>query len=132
MREMFSHRILHAAVTGFGAAVVLIMVSSPVAGSAVARTFTGGGSGPMPDVAGQAAMWDAETSWSAFVPEFFDGGGSGPTPETAIQAAIWDAEITASGYGLFTCELVGEPAVFPQPPGSPRSFSAQVRLQCTP
>jgi hypothetical protein len=72
------------------------------------------------------------TSLSAFVPEFFDGGGSGSTAESAVQAAIWDAEITASGYGLFTCELVGEPAVFPQPPNAPRPFSAQVRLHCTP
>jgi hypothetical protein len=72
------------------------------------------------------------SSLSAFVPEFFDGGGSGPTPETAVQQAIWDAETSASAYGLFTCDLVGEPAVFRQPPNAPRAFSAQVRLHCTP
>lgn len=60
----------------------------------------------------------------------FDGGGYGPTPETAVQAAIWDAEASASAYGLFTCRLAGEPQVFPQPPGSLRAFTAQVRLRC--
>lgn len=72
------------------------------------------------------------TSFAQPVPEFFDGGGSGPTPDTAVQQAIWDAETSASAYGLFSCELVGEPEVFPRPPGSLRAFSAQVRLHCTP
>jgi hypothetical protein len=72
------------------------------------------------------------TPLSAQVPEFFDGGGSGPTPEVAVQAAIDDARNTASGYGLFTCELAGEPQVFPRPPGSHRAFAAQVRMRCTP
>jgi hypothetical protein len=72
------------------------------------------------------------TPLSAVVLEFFDGGGSGPTPETAVQAAMWDAELTASGYGLFRCEMVGEPAVFRQPRNAPRAFSAQVRLYCEP
>jgi len=66
------------------------------------------------------------------VPEYFDGGGSGSTPETAVQAAIDDARNSASGYGLFTCELAGEPEVFPRPAGSLRAYSAQVRLRCGP
>jgi hypothetical protein len=70
------------------------------------------------------------TPLSAVVLEYFGGGGSGPTPETAVQAAIWDAELTASAYGLFRCELVGEPAVFRQPRNAPRAFSAQVTLRC--
>jgi hypothetical protein len=70
------------------------------------------------------------TSLSATVPEFFDGAGYGSTAETAVQAAIWDAEITASAYGLYTCELVGEPAVFPQPRNSLRAFRAHAILQC--
>jgi hypothetical protein len=130
MRKTLSHRKLQAAIIGLGTAVVLLMMSLPVAGSAEGKPVTAGGSGT-PEVAAQAATRDAQTSSFTFIPEFFDGGGSGPTPETAVQAAIWDAENTASGYGLFTCELVGEPQVFPQPPGSFRAFSAQVRLHCT-
>ena len=67
----------------------------------------------------------------AQVPELFDGGGYGPTAEYAVQAAIWDAETTASTYGLYNCTLVGEPAVFPQAPGSRRAFRAQVTVRCT-
>lgn len=73
----------------------------------------------------------AATPLAAQAPEFFDGGGYGPTAEYAVQAAIWDAEATASAYGLFSCTLVGEPMVFPQPPGSRRAFTAQVTLRCT-
>ena len=68
---------------------------------------------------------------AAQVPELFDGGGYGPTAEYAVQAAIWDAEATASTYGLFDCQLVGEPAVFAQAPGSRRAFRAQVTVRCT-
>jgi len=68
---------------------------------------------------------------AAQVPELFDGGGYGPTAEYAVQAAIWDAEATASTYGLYNCTLVGEPSVFPQPPGSRRAFNAQVTVRCT-
>lgn len=68
----------------------------------------------------------------AAAPEFFDGGGSGSTAEVAVQQAIWDAEASANAYGLYTCELVGEPAVFPQPSGSQRAFRAQVQLRCAP
>jgi hypothetical protein len=131
MRETFSHRILHAALTGLGIAVVLIVVSSPVAGAAAAGTFTGGGSGPTPDVAVQATMRDAQTSSSTFVPDIFDGAGYGSTAETAVRQAIGDAQVSASAYQLFTCELVGEPEVFPQPPGSLRAFRAHVRMRCT-
>ena len=71
------------------------------------------------------------TSASAqFVPAFFDGGGYGPTAEQAVWAAIDDAQVTASGFGLFTCRLVGAPEVFPS--SNPRRpFNAQVRMHCT-
>lgn len=65
------------------------------------------------------------------VPDLFDGGGYRPTAEYAVQAAIWDAETSASTYGLFDCIPVGEPAVFPQPPGSRRAVRAQVTVRCT-
>ena len=68
---------------------------------------------------------------AAQAPELFDGGGYGPTAGSAVQAAIWDAETTASTYGLFDCQLVGEPAVLPQAPGSRRAFRAQVTVRCT-
>ncbi len=64
---------------------------------------------------------------------FFDGASVGPTEEVAIQGAIWDAETSAQAYQLFTCELVGEPQIFPGPnPEWGRKFRAQVRVFCTP
>jgi hypothetical protein len=111
MRRTLSRQTIHAALTGFATAA-LITVSSPVAGAA-------------------HAMWGAQTSSSAFVPELFDGGGYGPTAEVAVRQAIGDARTSASAYGLFTCELVGEPEVFQQPPGSLRAFRAHVVLRCT-
>jgi hypothetical protein len=40
---------------------------------------------------------------------------------------------SASAYQLFTCELVGEPRIFPGPnPEWGRNFRAQVTLECTP
>jgi hypothetical protein len=69
---------------------------------------------------------------SAVVLDFFDGAGYGPTAEYAVQAAIWDAEASASAYGLYRCELVGEPTVFQQPPNSRRAFRAQATLSCEP
>ena len=33
-------------------------------------------------------------------------------PRRAIEKAIDDAEVSASGEGLFNCELVGEPLVW--------------------
>jgi hypothetical protein len=63
----------------------------------------------------------------------FDGAAFGPTAEVAIQSAIWDAEVSASAYQLFTCQLVGEPLIFPGPnPARSRNFSAQVTVECTP
>jgi hypothetical protein len=72
------------------------------------------------------------THLSAVVLEFFDGGGYGPTVGYAVQAAIWDAEVSASYYGLYRCELAGEPVVFQQPANSLRAFRAQARLYCEP
>jgi hypothetical protein len=69
---------------------------------------------------------------SAVVIDVFDGAGYGPTAEYAVQAAIWDAEASASGYGLYRCELVEEPTVFQQPAYSRRAFRAQARLFCEP
>jgi hypothetical protein len=74
----------------------------------------------------------ATTPLSAVVMDIFDGGGYGPTAEYAVQAAIWDAETTASYYGLYRCELAGEPIVFPQPLNSRRAFRAQARVYCEP
>jgi hypothetical protein len=63
----------------------------------------------------------------------FDGAAFGPTIEVAIQSAIGDAEVSASGYQLFTCQLVGEPRIFPGPnPAWNRNFRAQVTVACTP
>lgn len=63
---------------------------------------------------------------------WFTGGGFGNTPEGAVQSAIWDAEASASAEGLFTCELVGEPAVFSQGNRGGRPFTAEATLSCTP
>lgn len=67
---------------------------------------------------------------SASASQLFDGGGYGPTAEYAVQAAMWDAEANANASGFYTCELAGEPTVFPQAPGSRRAFRAQVMLRC--
>jgi hypothetical protein len=74
----------------------------------------------------------ATTPLSAVVLEFFDGAGYGPTEDYAVQAAIWDAEASASAYGLYRCELVGEPVVFQQAPNSRRAYRAQATLYCEP
>jgi hypothetical protein len=133
MLKTFSHRTLPAALTGFATALLLITVSSPVAGSAAAKLFTGGGSGgPTPEVAVRAATRVAQTSSAVFVPEIFDGAGYGSTAESAVRQAIGDAKVTASAYGLYTCELVEQPEVFQQPPGSLRAFRAHVRMRCDP
>ncbi len=64
---------------------------------------------------------------------YFDGAAFGPTEEVAIQQAIGDAETSASTYQLYSCELVGEPSIFPGPnPAWGRNFRAQVRVFCTP
>ena len=63
----------------------------------------------------------------------FDGGGRGPTEEIAIRRAVEDAEVSASASQLFTCELVGEPQIFPGPnPEWGRNFRAQVTVECIP
>jgi hypothetical protein len=63
----------------------------------------------------------------------FDGAAYGPTVEVAIQSAIGDAQVSASGYQLLTCQLVGEPRIFPGPnPARNRHFRAQVTVACTP
>jgi hypothetical protein len=63
----------------------------------------------------------------------FDGAAFGSTIESAIRGAIGDAEVSASAYQLFTCELVGEPRIFPGPnPEWNRNFRAGVTLECTP
>ena len=61
------------------------------------------------------------------------GGGRGPTAEVAIQSAIWDAENSASGEGLFDCELVGQPQVFEtfNDPNFGHVFRAQFNMSCT-
>jgi hypothetical protein len=61
------------------------------------------------------------------------GGGRGLTAETAIQRAIEDARTSASGEGLFTCELVGEPQVFEtfNDPNFGHIFRAQVNMACS-
>lgn len=105
MRKTFSSRTLQAALTAFSAAVFLL-TSSPAVGS-------------------------AEIQSPPSVPEIFDGAGYGSTADTAVRQAIGDAEVTASAYGLYHCELVEDPAVFPQPPGSLRAFRAHVRMRCT-
>ncbi len=62
------------------------------------------------------------------------GGGRGPTADVAIASAIDDAQNSASGDGLFTCVLVGEPQVFQvvNDPLRGTSFRAQVNMACTP
>lgn len=126
MRKTFSHRKLQAVFTGFGTAVLVIIASS-VAGSAAAEALTGSGSQPRPEVGVRAAI-----SSFQFVSEIFDGAGYGSTAESAVNQAIGDAKVTASSYQLYTCELVEEPEVFQQPPGSLRAFRAHVRMRCTP
>ncbi|MFI5632343.1 hypothetical protein ACIA8E_23795 [Streptomyces sp. NPDC051664] len=54
-----------------------------------------------------AAVTPAPTS-SALL---YCGGGYGPTAGTAVRSAIDDAQNSASGDGLFSCELIGEPFV---------------------
>jgi hypothetical protein len=54
----------------------------------------------------------ALTAASANASALFNGCSFGSTPERAIEKAIDDAENSASGEGLFNCELVGEPLVW--------------------
>ena len=54
----------------------------------------------------------ALTATSANAAGLFSGCSFGSTPERAIEKAIDDAEVSASGEGLFNCELVGKPLVW--------------------
>jgi hypothetical protein len=54
----------------------------------------------------------ALTATSANAAALFNGCSFGSTPQRAIEKAIDDAENSASGEGLFNCELVGEPLVW--------------------
>jgi hypothetical protein len=54
----------------------------------------------------------ALTAMSASASPLYNGCSFGSTPERAIAKAIDDAENSASGDGLFTCEVVGEPLVW--------------------
>jgi len=72
------------------------------------------------------------TAFAQFTPEVFDGAGYGSTAETAVRQAIGDAETTASAYQLYNCQVLGEPEVFEQPPGSLRAFRAHAQVTCEP
>ena len=54
----------------------------------------------------------ALTATSASASGLYNGCSFGSTPERAIAKAIDDAENSASGDGLFDCEVVGEPLVW--------------------
>jgi hypothetical protein len=69
----------------------------------------------------------ALTAVSANATGLFSGCSFGSTPERAIEKAIDDAEVSASGEGLFNCELVGEPLVWWD--GS--TFRAAVDMACS-
>ena len=65
--------------------------------------------------------------------QLFTGGGYGPTAAVAVQAAIDDAVNSAASEQLYTCELVGEPQVFPRPTDPfGHVFSAEATVGCTP
>ena len=84
-------------------------------------------------IVGTSLLPVVATSSEAEAYRLFTGGGYGPTPALAVQAAIEDAENSASAEQLYTCELVGQPMVFPRP-NSPRgpSFNAEATVSCTP
>jgi hypothetical protein len=69
----------------------------------------------------------ALTAASAGASALYGGCSFGSTPERAIAKAIDDAENSASGDGLFDCEIVGEPLVWRD--GS--MFRAAVDMTCT-
>ena len=54
----------------------------------------------------------ALTATSANAAALFNGCSFGSTPQRAIEKAIDDTENSASGEGLFSCKLVGEPLVW--------------------
>jgi hypothetical protein len=69
----------------------------------------------------------ALTATSASASGLFNGCSFGSTPERAIEKAIDDAENSASGEGLFNCEVVGEPLVW----WDGARFRAAVDMACT-
>jgi hypothetical protein len=69
----------------------------------------------------------ALTAASAGATGLFNGCSFGSTPQRAIEKAIDDAENSASGEGLFDCELVGEPLVWQDGP----RFRAAVDMACS-
>jgi hypothetical protein len=48
---------------------------------------------------------------SAHADVLYGGTGRGATIPKAINKAVDDAEVSASGDGLFTCTIVGEPII---------------------
>jgi hypothetical protein len=84
-------------------------------------------------IAAASAAAIALTASAANASGLWCGAGRGPTAEVAIQSAIWDAETSASGEGLYHCELVGEPQVFEtfNDPNFGHVFRAQVNMACS-
>ena len=64
---------------------------------------------------------------SANAAGLYNGCSFGSTPERAIAKAIDDAENSASGDGVFTCEVVGQPLVWTDGP----RFRAAVDMACS-
>ncbi|WP_285696594.1 hypothetical protein [Actinomadura sp. NBRC 104412] len=61
----------------------------------------------------------------------WNGFGRGLTAQRAIEKAIDDVEIMASSEGLFDCELVAEPIVWPPDRSKGEtSFTAGVDMIC--
>lgn len=74
----------------------------------------------------------ALTTSAATASSLYCGAARGLTAEVAIQGAIEDAENSASGDGLFTCTLVGDPQVFEtfDDPYFGHLFRASVTMSC--
>ena len=87
---------------------------------------------PLTAVAASAVVL-ALTASTAEASGLWCGAGRGLTAEGAIQGAIDDARTSASGSGLFDCELVGEPEVFEtfDDPYFGHVFRAQVNMACS-
>jgi hypothetical protein len=69
----------------------------------------------------------ALTAATASASTLYGGCSFGSTPTRAIAKAIDDAETSASGDGLFDCEVVGEPLVWQDD----SMFRAAVDMACT-
>ena len=81
-------------------------------------------------VTGVAVLVLAGVVWAS---PLYGGCAIGSTPAKAINKAIADAEISAEGDGLFTCTVVGEPAVWFVPyEANPGGFyRAAVDMSCS-